>query len=101
EAIQAAASGRATYSVAAAAADSAAARTPSEQELRLLELVASGASNAEIAGELGIPAKTVESRLHRLFGRYDVLSRTELASFAAQQGWLTGQGTAGRVSNGR
>ena len=37
---------------------------------------------------LGISIKTVESHLRRLFGRYGVLSRTELAMLAVREGWL-------------
>jgi len=37
---------------------------------------------------LGISVKTVESHLRRLFGRYGVLSRTELAMLAVREGWL-------------
>jgi DNA-binding NarL/FixJ family response regulator len=63
-------------------------RRPSPRELEAIRLVASGASNDEIATGLGISVKTVESQLRRLFGRYGVLSRTELAMLAVREGWL-------------
>jgi DNA-binding NarL/FixJ family response regulator len=63
-------------------------RHPSERELGAIRLVARGASNDEIAVDLGISVKTVESHLRRLFGRYGVLSRTELAMLAVREGWL-------------
>lgn len=63
-------------------------RRPSERELDAIRLVARGASNDEIAAGLGISVKTVESHLRRLFGRYGVLSRTELAMLAMREGWL-------------
>jgi DNA-binding NarL/FixJ family response regulator len=63
-------------------------RRPSERELGAIRLVARGASNDEIAVGLGISIKTVESHLRRLFGRYGVLSRTELAMLAVREGWL-------------
>ena len=63
-------------------------RRPSERELGAIRLVAQGATNDEIAGDLGISIKTVESHLRRLFGRYGVLSRTELAMLAVREGWL-------------
>jgi DNA-binding NarL/FixJ family response regulator len=63
-------------------------RRPSERELGAIRLVARGASNDEIAAGLGISIKTVESHLRRLFGRYGVLSRTELAMLAVREGWL-------------
>lgn len=63
-------------------------RRPSTRELGAIRLLARGASNDEIAVGLGISVKTVESHLRRLFGRYGVLSRTELAMLAVREGWL-------------
>ncbi len=63
-------------------------RQPSARELEALRLLARGATNDEIAVGLGISIKTVESHLRRLFGRYGVLSRTELALLALREGWL-------------
>jgi DNA-binding CsgD family transcriptional regulator len=37
---------------------------------------------------LGIGPKTVESHLRRLFERFDLASRTELATRALREGWL-------------
>ncbi len=64
-------------------------RPPSVREVQAIRLIAAGASNDEIAAALGISVKTVESHLRRLFGRYAVLSRTELAMLAVREGWLT------------
>lgn len=66
-------------------------RRPSARELGAIRLLARGASNDEIAVGLGISIKTVESHLRRLFGRYGVLSRTELAMLAVREGWLAGE----------
>jgi DNA-binding NarL/FixJ family response regulator len=63
-------------------------RRPTDRELGAIKLLARGASNDEIAVGLGISVKTVESHLRRLFGRYGVLSRTELAMLAVREGWL-------------
>jgi len=63
-------------------------RRPSERELAAIRLLAKGSSNDEIAVGLGISIKTVESHFRRLFGRYGVLSRTELAMLAVREGWL-------------
>jgi DNA-binding NarL/FixJ family response regulator len=63
-------------------------RRPSERELETIRLLAGGSTNDEIAMRLGISIKTVESHLRRLFGRYGVLSRTELAMLAMREGWL-------------
>lgn len=60
----------------------------SERELDVVRLVIDGRSNDEIAGRLGIGAKTVESHLRRLFERLDIASRTELATRALREGWL-------------
>ena len=64
-------------------------RPPSAREMEALRLLARGATNDEIAVGLGISIKTVESHLRRLFGRYGVLSRTELALLAVREGWLS------------
>jgi DNA-binding NarL/FixJ family response regulator len=53
-----------------------------------MRLVANGLGNGEIGARLGIKDKTVESHLSRLFNRYGVSSRTELAILAAHQGWI-------------
>ena len=63
-------------------------RRPSTREMAAIRLLARGASNDEIAVGLEISVKTVESHLRRLFGRYGVLSRTELAMLAVREGWL-------------
>ncbi|MBA2717893.1 MAG: response regulator transcription factor [Chloroflexi bacterium] len=66
-------------------------RRPSARELGAIRLLARGASNDEIAVGLGISVKTVESHLRRLFGRYGVLSRTELAMLAVREGWVASE----------
>ena len=43
---------------------------------------------------LGVTEKTVESHLRRLFDRYGVLSRTELAVLALREGWVPEKGSA-------
>ena len=51
-------------------------------------LVVEGRSNDEIGAALGIGAKTVETHLARLFERFGIASRTELATRALREGWL-------------
>lgn len=63
-------------------------RQPSAREVEAIRLLARGATNDEIAMGLGISIKTVESHLRRMFGRYGVLSRTELALLAVREGWV-------------
>ena len=58
------------------------------RELEVVRLVVEGRSNDEIATDLGIAPKTVESHLRRVFERLDVASRTELATRALREGWL-------------
>ena len=72
-------------------------RNPSDRELELLRLLAEGASNEAIGARLRIRPKTVEGMLRRLFDRYVVENRTQLARFAMRQGWLTADPPAGEV----
>jgi DNA-binding NarL/FixJ family response regulator len=60
----------------------------SAREREVLQLVVDGASNGEIGSRLGISSRTVESHLRRLFERFGVASRTELAARALRGGWL-------------
>jgi DNA-binding CsgD family transcriptional regulator len=56
------------------------------QELRIARLVARGATNREVAGELFLSPKTVESHLTRIYKKLGVRSRTELAGRVATIG---------------
>ncbi|MHB8891518.1 MAG: response regulator transcription factor [Candidatus Limnocylindrales bacterium] len=60
----------------------------SRRELDVVGLVVEGRSNDEIGGALAIGAKTVETHLARLFERFGIASRTELATRALREGWL-------------
>ena len=93
EAVRTVASGGTTFSAAAVRSVRSAPRRPSDREIAVLELVGAGASNAETAGSLGLSEKTIESHLRRLFDRYGVLSRTELAVLAIDERWITRAGT--------
>jgi DNA-binding NarL/FixJ family response regulator len=88
-AVEAVAGGETRFPAVTLSALRDAARPPSTRELEALRLLARGATNDEIAVGLGISIKTVESHLRRLFGRYGVLSRTELALLAVREGWLS------------
>lgn len=63
-------------------------RAPSDREISVLRLLAAGASSDEIGARLGISTRTVESHLRRMFDRYGVVSRTELAVLALREGWV-------------
>ena len=58
------------------------------QERRVLELVAKGRRNAKIAHELCISTRTVENHLYHIFDKLGVSSRTEAALHALQAGLL-------------
>ena len=60
----------------------------SRRELEVVGLVVEGRSNDEIGAALAIGAKTVETHLARLFERFGIASRTELATRALREGWL-------------
>ena len=60
----------------------------STRELEVLELVAAGASNTDIAGRLHITEATVKSHLVHIFTKLDVGSRTAAVSAARRLGLL-------------
>jgi len=60
----------------------------SPRELDVVRLVVEGRSNDEVGAALGIGVKTVETHLRRLFERFELASRTELAARALREGWL-------------
>lgn len=61
---------------------------PTPREVDVVRLVAAGHSNDEIASRLAVSPKTVEAYLTRLFERWDVATRTELALLGEREGWL-------------
>jgi DNA-binding CsgD family transcriptional regulator/N-acetylneuraminic acid mutarotase len=58
----------------------------SERELEILRLVATGASNKEIAQKLTISTNTVKVHLRNIFAKVGAASRTEAALFAVRSG---------------
>lgn len=88
DAVRTVAGGGTAFSASMLRAIRSAPRRPSEREIEVLTLVCGGASNDEIGAALGVTEKTVESHLRRLFDRYGVLSRTELAVLALREGWV-------------
>ncbi len=87
-AVRLVASGASAFSAAALHAARVGPRTPSGRELDILAHLQRGASSDEIGTTLGISTRTVESHLRRMFDRYGMVSRTELAVFAIEQGWV-------------
>jgi DNA-binding NarL/FixJ family response regulator len=92
DAVRAVAGGGTAFSAAMLRAIRNAPRRPSDREIEVLALLCAGASNDEIGVRLGVTEKTVESHLRRLFDRYGVLSRTELAVLALREGWVAEKG---------
>lgn len=84
-AIQRAADGGLSFSVRPGAGGE---RRPTAREIDVVRLVIEGRTNDEIGASLGIGSKTVETHLHRLYERFGVASRTELATRALREGWL-------------
>jgi len=65
-------------------------RTLSEQERRVISLIARGYSNAETAAELSISVKTVETYKARVMEKLGATKRSELVQYAIEQGMLGG-----------
>lgn len=60
----------------------------SSREIEVLELVAAGRSNSEVAEQLFVSETTVKSHLAHIFSKLDVSSRTAAVSAARQRGIL-------------
>ncbi len=64
-----------------------------KRELGVLRLAARGMSNREIALELTISVRTVQTHLSNVFNKIGVGSRTEAVVYGLRKGWLTLQDT--------
>ena len=87
-AVRTVADGGTAFSAATLDAARYAPRAPSEREIEVIAAIQRGATSDEIGARLGISARTVESHVRRLFDRYGVVSRAELAVLAVNEGWI-------------
>jgi DNA-binding NarL/FixJ family response regulator len=60
----------------------------SDREREVLVRIARGFSNKEIAAELSLSVKTVETYKARVAEKLGLRSRVDIVRYAAQQGWL-------------
>lgn len=65
----------------------------SEREMEVLKLAAKGLKNQDIADELCLSVRTVQTHLSNIFDKMGVSSRTEAVLEALKRGWLTLQDT--------
>ena len=59
-----------------------------DREHEVLELAAQGKPNKDIAAELQVSARTVETHLSRVFAKLEVGSRTEAVLHGLRNGWF-------------
>ena len=97
EAVRAAAAGETVFSGSVAASvkrralgSGGSPLTP--REMDVLRCAARGLGNKQIASELGMSARTVQTHLTRIFAKLNVTSRTEAVLYALRQGWTTPDG---------
>lgn len=60
----------------------------SEREVQVMSLVASGFTNKEIANQLAISVKTVETHKANSMEKLDLRSRAEIVDYARFSGWI-------------
>ncbi len=65
----------------------------SEREREILRLVATGATNQQIAAQLNISANTVKVHLRNIFSKIGVASRTEATVYAIKAGLVSVEAT--------
>lgn len=69
------------------------------REKEILEWVAAGLPNKDIAAELGISLATVRNHIHSILDKLDVHSKLEAVSLAFRKGWVA-QGSSKGASTG-
>ena len=61
----------------------------SERELGVLKLIAEGRNTKEIAGELGVSVKTIESHRTRIMSKLNLHSVADLTKYALRKGYIS------------
>ena len=69
----------------------------SEREAEVLRRIAQGYSNKEIAAQLSLSVKTVETYKARSMEKLSLDSRVDIVRYALQQGWLSDGGNSNGV----
>ncbi len=87
-AIRLVADGRKTWTPDDLRAKRSAPKPPTSREREVLAGVAAGRPNKEIADDLGISERGVESHLRRMYDRYPASNRAELLNLAQRSGWV-------------
>jgi NarL family two-component system response regulator LiaR len=59
-----------------------------EREMEVLRLAAQGLSNRQIADDLIVSPRTVQSHMANIFGKLEVGSRTEAVMVGLRRGWI-------------
>jgi DNA-binding NarL/FixJ family response regulator len=72
-------------------ADAGAGSVLTARELDMLRAAARGLGNKQIASELGVSPRTVQTHLRRVFAKLAVSSRTEAVLEAMRRGWVRPQ----------
>ena len=70
------------------AAEEAPVNPLSPREIEILQLVALGKRNQEIAADLGISIQTVKNHISAVLHKLGVPNRTRASTYAVRQGWL-------------
>lgn len=60
----------------------------SEREIEVLERIAGGGSNKEIADELGISTQTVKNHISSILRKLSLNDRTQAVLYALRRGWI-------------
>ena len=69
-------------------ADCAVLTPPAPIELEILELIAEGTPDAEIAAKFATSLDAIKQRIHRMFGHLKANNRAHAVAIAMRAGWI-------------